>query len=114
MSESAFRTDEAMEWVRENTPEWVAEALEGSKMWAERTRLGAVIAELKPKADAFDRIEGAPRVAEAFREAGVDWDAMKPLEREAAEGFTDIEDREKLEEFAAANALPLKTSGRRA
>ncbi len=106
------KADEALKWLQdsEDVPEWVTQALEGTEMRKENTRLSNEITELKPKAEAYDSQLAATEAKKAFEAAGVDWDAMKPLERQAAAKFADVGDPEKLEAYVAENELPTKQS----
>lgn len=65
-------TEEAFEWVKQNAPEEIAQALEVTTIREENKRLAGEVAELKPKAQAFDASERRPQIEAALKDAKVD------------------------------------------
>lgn len=78
-----------------------------------RQKLAEVQAEAKKVPDLeaeLEKFEKSPKVRQAFEKAGVDFEALSPLELQAVEGFADFEDAEKVASYVEANKLPLDDS----
>ena len=89
--------DRVLEAVSADGPEWYRKEL---------AELGGFKKKYEEAAAKLDSIERTPKVEAAFKEAGVDWDNLRPLERNQLLAFKDFENQEALAAFINDNGLP--------
>lgn len=101
---------EALERLKEEgVDQELLDALDGSQLREENRTLAKEVERLKPFEGRLQSLEKAPTREEAFRKAGVDFDALRPAEKRALEGFDwegDAPDPDKVSAFVSEYELP--------
>lgn len=111
--------EDLVEQVRELGGEDIADQLDGFsgsslRQKAEKTdRLETENATLKAE---IAKRDAAPKIEKAFKDAGVDFDQLRPAEKQALQSLSveDIGDENKVASFITANELPLIAAGNQA
>jgi len=104
--------EEILEDIRREGLEDLADELEAGygksalrEQAAKVPELERALAEAQAK---LERLEKAPLKEKAFRDYGVDWDALRPLERSAIEAYEGELTPERIAEFVETHQLPTR------
>lgn len=104
----AIDFDEVNEWLEENeAPDNIREAFKSSKLRAVIAEKEAEIARLKPFEAQVTKLEKAPKLAEAFKQVGVDFDSLPKYAKAIVENFDgDLADADAVSAYASEWELP--------
>lgn len=105
-------TEEAYEWLKDNAPEEIAQALETAAIREENKRLAGVVKELEPQVGELKTLKRTPLIEQALKDAKVDVTKVAPGVMESIVGK--LGDSEPSGEWASEMAthfgLPIDTS----
>lgn len=102
--------DQVKEWLEENedsVPDFVKDALTSSKLRTVIAEKDAEINRLKPFEAKVEKLEKAPKLKDAFKQAGVDYDSLTRAEKRTVDEFDgDLADVELIAAYASEWELP--------